>query len=105
MTLLAEPPYSAAQWKKNYGCAFPPAPVHKAISRKLASTAPDVVSFLEKYHTTLDQTSAALAYMHDHNGDPQLAAIWYLKNYPNVWKQWVPTDVATRVTKALSEVK
>ncbi|WP_240986929.1 ABC transporter substrate-binding protein [Acididesulfobacillus acetoxydans] len=105
MTLLAEPPYSATQWKKNYGCAFPPAPVHKAINSKLASTAPDVVSFLEKYHTTLDQTSAALAYMHDHNSDPQLAAIWYLRNYPNVWKQWVPADVATRVTKALSEVK
>ena len=59
---------------------------------------------MKKYTTTTAQNNEVLAYMDNTSGDAEAGAIWFLKEYPEVWKKWVPEDVATRVEKALEEV-
>jgi len=75
------------------------------INSELEERAPEVVAFLEKYETTTAQVNAALAYMHNHDDDVEAAAVWFLKEYPDTWKKWLPEDVAAKVEKALGEVE
>lgn len=105
MTMLEEPPFDQQQWDKDKGCSFAPTKVNIAINAKLEQKAPEVVKFLDNYQTTLEQTNSALAYMNSQNADAKAAAIWFLQQYPDHWKKWVPADVASKVEKALSEVK
>lgn len=105
MTLLEEPPYQEELWNKNHGCAYPAAKVFIAVNSGLEKKAPEMIDFLTKYETTLEQNNQALAYMSDNNGNKDTTAIWFLKTYPETWKKWVPEDIAVKVETALVEVK
>jgi glycine betaine/proline transport system substrate-binding protein len=104
MTMLEEPPYDPERWGegKDYGCAFPAARVHIGINAEFASKNPDVVDFLKNYETTLAQNNQALAYMQEQEASVDDAAIWFLKNFTDVWKGWLPKEVAGKVEAALS---
>jgi len=108
MTMLEEPAYDEAAWtdENNRGCAYPPAQVLIGINSELETTAPEIVEFLDNYSTTLAQNNDFLAYMNDYEGEnsEQAAALYFLNTYPEVWKQWVPDDVAAKVDEALKEV-
>ncbi len=105
MTRLEEPPFDEAVWNdpENRGCAFPKANVVIGINAKLESKAPEVVEFLKKYETTLDQNNDFLAYMQENDGNADKAAIYFLKKYPATWKAWLPADVAKKVETALEK--
>ncbi|GAB6280084.1 MAG: ABC transporter substrate-binding protein [Thermovirga sp.] len=105
MTMLEEPPYDPERWGegKDYGCAFPAARVHIGINALFAEKNPQVVEFLKKYETTLAQNNAALAYMQNEEAAVEDAAVWFLKNYGEVWKSWVPADAAAKVSAALGK--
>lgn len=109
MTMLEEPAYDKAVWndENNRGCACPPAQVLIGINSELETTAPELVEFLNNYSTTLAQNNDFLAYMNDYEGDnkEEAAAVYFLNTYPEVWKQWVPENVAANVDQALKEVK
>lgn len=107
MTMLEEPPYDEAVWNdpENQGCAFPNARVRIGVNSKLKSTNPEIVEFLTKYETTLDQNNDFLAYMQDNDGNADKAAIYFLKTYPDTWKSWIPAEIAEKVDQALKEVK
>ena len=104
ITMLEEPPYDPDRWGegKDYGCAFPAARVHIGVNAKFAEKNPLVVEFLKKYETTLAQNNEALAYMQEQEASVDDAAIWFLKNFTDVWKGWLPKDVAGKVETALS---
>lgn len=105
MTKLEEPPYDPERWSEgqDYGCAFPAARVHVGINAAFAEKNPQVVEFLKKYETTLAQNNEALAYMQQEEASIDDAVIWFLKNYGEVWKSWVPADVAVKVVAALAK--
>lgn len=107
MTLLEEPAYDEAKWsnEEDRGCAYPAAKVLMGINSELETTAPELVDFLSNYSTTLAQNNDFLAYMNDHDGDVDGAAIYFLKQYPDVWKAWVPSEVTEKVDAALKEVE
>ena len=106
MVMLEEPPYDPDRWGegKDYGCAFPAARVHKGINTKFAEKHPEVVEFLEKYETTLAQNNGALAFMEQEEATVEEAAAWFLTNYKDVWKSWLPGDVAGKVEAALAKL-
>lgn len=109
MTRLEEPPYSDACWTSDFGCAYPPSRVQVAVNAGLVRRAPQVVTFLANYDTTLEQTNAALAYMHRTGASVDEAAIWFLRMYPEQWRRWIPVgpmgdQVARRVEAALSRL-
>jgi glycine betaine/proline transport system substrate-binding protein len=39
--------------------------------------------------------------MRDKKANTQAAAIWFLKNYQDLWSGWVPKNVAKKVKAAL----
>lgn len=107
MTLLEEPSYDQAVWDdpNNMACAYPAAYVAKGINSALATSAPEIVQFISKYQTTLEQNNDFLAYMNQNQADEAQAALYFLNKYPDTWKAWLPSDVAAKVEQALKEVK
>ena len=101
MTPIEEPPYSDALWNKNYACAYPSVQVNIFINAGLEKKAPEVVAFLKKYETTQAIANKFLAYMQDNKANTQEAALWFLKNYGDLWTTWVPANVAKKVKAAL----
>lgn len=101
MTMLKEPKYNKKQWDKDYGTAFPSEDIPIAINADLEKTAPDVVKFLKKYHTSTKLTNKGLVYMNDHDVGAEKGAKWWLKKYPDIWTKWVPDKVAKKVKKAV----
>lgn len=105
---LAEPPYDPEVWKAlgseekpAAATAYPTVSVHIGANAKFVEAAPKLAAFLKKYETTGAIVSAMLAYMADRNANADQAAIHFLKTSPDVWTNWVPADVAKRVTTAL----
>jgi glycine betaine/proline transport system substrate-binding protein len=105
MTLLEEPAYDEAIWNENKGCAYPPSTVLIGVNSDMEKKAPDIYEFLQKYETTTEQTNRVLAYMHEQGDDVEAAAIWFLREYPEVWRSWVTDEAAQKIAQALDEVK
>ena len=102
MTMLREPAYDDQTWKNSRGCSYPTTDVLIAANRSLEKTAPELLDFLDKYETTYDQNIQMLQYLDKYKGDADKAAIAYMKDKPDIWKAWVPDNVAKYVDTALA---
>lgn len=89
MTMLEEPPYDKEILEGTRACAYPAAQVLKCLNAEFAEKNPLVVEFLKRYHTTLAQTNEGLAYMKNEGKSPEEAAVWFLKQNPELWKAWI----------------
>ena len=98
---IEEPPYDKKVWDENYGCAYPSVRVNIVVNASLLKRAPDVGEFLKNYETTQTMANKFLAYMRDKKANTQAAAVWFLKNYQDLWSGWVPENVAKKVRAAL----
>jgi glycine betaine/proline transport system substrate-binding protein len=107
MTKLEEPPYDEKLWNDEnlYACAIPSVRVLVVANTKFVEANPDIAAFLRNYSTTLEQNNKVLGFMFETKSDTQQAAVWFLKNFEDVWKAWVPSDVAEKVAAALKEEK
>ena len=107
MTKLEEPPYDEKLWNDEnlYACAIPSVRVLVVANTKFAEANPDIAAFLKNYSTTLEQNNKVLGFMFEEKADTQKAAVWFLKNFGDVWKSWVPADVAEKVSAALKGEK
>lgn len=107
MTKLEEPPYEEKLWNDEnlYACAIPSVRVLIVANTKFVEANPDIAAFLKNYTTTLEQNNKVLGFMFEGKEDTQKAAVWFLKNYEDVWKSWVPSDVAEKVSEALKGEK
>lgn len=102
LTLLEEDPYNKDEWTRNiYTTAFPAVPVTVCVNKNMTSKAPELVEFLSNYKTSSSITSEGLAYMQENNAGAAEAARWFLENYRDLWKSWLPEDVARKVEAAL----
>lgn len=81
--------------------AYPNNPVFVALNKKFSEEAPQLKAFFDKNAVPLDVINATLAEMEDSGDDSMDVAKWFLAEYPEVWTQWVPEDVAERVKKSL----
>lgn len=100
MVLLADDPYSTENWEKGIG-AFPQVRVTVIAIPEFIDEFPDVADFLTHYQTSSALTSEALAYMQKNEAEADQAAIWFLKQHPELWQKWVPETVATKVQNSL----
>ncbi len=101
LVLLEEEPYDEEKWDENSSTEFPPNDVVVAVHKDLPTQAEEVVDFLENYETSSELTEAALEYMEDNDADNDEAAEWWMKEYEDVWTEWVPEDVAEKVKDSL----
>jgi glycine betaine/proline transport system substrate-binding protein len=123
MVMLEEPAYTDACWEEmklsqgdertvsledvqpSAGCAYETLAIHKGVNSSLAERAPDLVDFLEKLDITTAGLNRAAAYMTAEEATADEAAVWYLREYEDLWKTWVPEDVALKVSEALAEAE
>jgi len=102
MTHVAEPAYDEAIWNENYACDYPAVHVNVVVNKEFYdSVDPAVIEFLTAYSTTTTQNNKMLAYMSDNDASYEEAAIYYLREYEDVWTTWVPDDIAGKVKAAL----
>lgn len=99
LTLLEDEPYDPEKWNAGYACEFPGVKVTVAVHKSMLERAPDVVEFLRDYRTSTKITSELLAFMQDHEADIQLTAAWFLREYEELWTDWVPPEVAAQVQR------
>ena len=72
------------------------------VSTPFAQAEPDVMTFFSKVALPLDFLNTTILDMNEHKVDAQTEAVNFLKRHPEMWKQWVPADVAAKVQKALN---
>ncbi len=101
MTPIEEPPFDKKVWDENFACAYPSVRVNIVVNTSLLKKAPEVVEFLKKYETTQAMANKFLAYMEEKKADKEAGALWFLKNYEDLWTTWVPADVAKKVKAAM----
>lgn len=85
------------------GSEYEPADVNILINSSVQEKAPEVVEFLKKYKTTIDDNNEFLAKMEAEEWDTQQAAEWFLKNKEDVWTEWVSSEIADKVKAALQD--
>lgn len=101
LTQIEEPPYSDELWNDGYGCSFPAVNVNILVNKNLPDRAPEIVEFLTRYETNNIVLSEVLAFMQENDADYEQAGLWFLKNYEELWTQWVSDEVAEKVKSAL----
>ncbi|HWZ48673.1 MAG TPA: ABC transporter substrate-binding protein [Herbaspirillum sp.] len=106
---LVEPAYNEACFKtltdkdqpKPCGSAAPEAVIRVGVSRVFGDGAPVLRGFLDKFNVPLDLLNKTLAHMSDSRLDARQAAQDFLKQHPEVLKQWVDAEVAAKVSAGL----
>lgn len=101
MTLLEDDPFDTDKWESGYACEFPGVKVTIAVNKEVMEKAPEVVEFLKNYKTSSELTNKMLAYMQENDASSEDAAKWFLKDYEDLWVQWVPEDIVEKVKNAL----
>lgn len=105
---LDEPPFDAGVWAElkandNPGraTAYPTSKVVIGANVELAKKAPQLAAFFRNYGTTSDMTSKMLAEAREKGIAPEAQAVAFLKTQPDIWRKWLPADVATKVASSL----
>lgn len=101
LTLLEEPPFDQEIWDETKGTEFPPNDVVIAVNKNLPDQAEDIVEFLSNYETSSALTEAALEYMEENDVSAEEAALWWMKEYEDIWTNWVDTEIAEKVKNAI----
>ena len=116
---LTEPKYSADCWnamsqvveaikadgpsayKKSCACEYQDMALTKSVLTDWAKAHPKETEFLKKYTIPTATVNKMLAFYEDESGgDMEATAVHFLKN-ETMWKNWVPGDVAKKVSAAL----
>jgi glycine betaine/proline transport system substrate-binding protein len=66
-----------------------------------AAKAPALRAFFEALHMPQDVLRDSLGWMEKEGKEPEDAADYFMKQHPDVWKKWLPADVAQRVQLSL----
>lgn len=101
--ILEEPAYSDECWSTTKACAYPEAKVLIMVNNSLPERAPEVIEFLESWDFRAADQVATEVWMEENNEDSDVGALWYLRNFRDVWASFVPPEVAERVDKALED--
>lgn len=101
LTLLEEPAFDLDTWNETKGTEFPPNDVVIAVHKDLPDQASDIVDFLSNYETSSELTEEALNYMEETEASEEEAALWWMKEFEDVWTEWIDDEVAEKVKDAL----
>jgi len=116
---LEEPKYNADCWndmsqvveaikadgpgayRKTCACEYQDMALTKSVLTDWAKAHPAETEFLKKYTIPTATVNKMLAFYEDESGgDMEATAVHFLKN-ETMWKDWIPSDVASKVSAAL----
>ncbi|MFP8967909.1 ABC transporter substrate-binding protein [Pokkaliibacter sp. CJK22405] len=106
---LKEPAYDKAVFDQlikpdanpSKATAYPKSIILKAANTDFAKSAPKLMEFWKKFNLSNDVINQQLAYMDDNNVEAADAAEKFMKEHEELWSQWVPADVATKIKASL----
>lgn len=105
---LEEPAFDAAIWEEMKGSdapkratAYPKSRVVIGANARFVEQAPQLAGFLKTYMTSSELTSRMLAAARDKGITPEEQAKMFLREQADIWRKWVPVDVAARVQAGL----
>ena len=101
--ILEEPAHSDECWSTTKACAYPDTRVLIMVNKSLPERAPDVVEFLGMWSFEAAAQVATENWMEENNETADAGALWYLRNYRELWASFVPADVAEKVDEALAD--
>lgn len=81
--------------------ASPLSTVTIGVNIDFKNSAPTLIEFLTRYETSSAVVSEILAYMQANDKEPDDAALYFLRQKPEIWKRWVSEAVAQKVENAL----
>ncbi len=103
--------HDPAEWKRCDTVADCPDPkknewpkdnVVTLVTKRLADGShPDVAAYLAKRSWDNATVSAVMSWMTDTQAGGADGAAYFFKQYPDLWKSWVPADVAKKIEAAL----
>lgn len=88
-------------------CANPVATELKAnqvvtgLNTAFAHQAPQLTAFFTKLNMPESALDDTLGWLENEKAEPEDAARYFMRKYPDVWRQWMPDDVAVRVQAKL----
>ncbi|MBV7483904.1 ABC transporter substrate-binding protein [Bordetella sp. BOR01] len=77
-------------------------PVVTAVNSAFAQRAPQLTAFLARVNVPEDVLTKTLGHMERESLEIEDASLYFLQQYPQIWRKWVPEDVAARVQQALA---
>ncbi|WP_174801160.1 glycine betaine ABC transporter substrate-binding protein [Martelella limonii] len=81
--------------------AYPVSAVYTLIDSDIVTEEPELTAYLNARSWSNRTVSEVLAWMSDENADNEAAAHHFLSEYPDVWKAWLPQDIARKVEQSL----
>lgn len=101
LILLEDAPYDPELYMEGK-CSFPAQELKIVSSNKFAEKAPDLLEFFEKYQTSSELISKALAYLDETGKSHEETAKWFLKEYDYLLDEWLSPERADKVRAALN---
>ena len=101
LTILEEAEYNEEEWRETKLTAHPSQEVMILAHHEFPDQEPEVIEFLENYSMTSPVIEEGVHYMIENSADEDEAAVWFLKNYEDIWTEWVPEDIAQNVMDSL----
>lgn len=110
LVALEEPPYDQTTWdafaaaeEPTVATAYPDTEVHVGVNTKFQERAGSLLEFLAAYSTTKEQVQAVLLHMHQNKDiEDREIALWFLAQYPEAWRAWMPATRVARIEAALA---
>ncbi len=97
--LLLEDEY---EYDADTGAGNPPTQdVTVVVTADFESDYPEIHAFLSNYETSSAITADGLAYMQTEDASTEEAARWWLREYEDLWSNWVTEDAHTAIMDAL----
>lgn len=105
---LDEPAFDPAIWAElkasdapTRATAYPTSKVIIGANAALPQQAPQLATFFRRYGMTSDMTSRMLAEAREKGRTPEQQALVFLRTQPEVWRGWLPDEIAAKVAAGL----
>ncbi len=76
-------------------------PVYTVVTSEFAENAPEAMAYLKERSWSNEVANEVLAYMSDNQYTGEDGARYFLKEYPDLWKEWLSDDTVKKVEDAL----
>lgn len=80
--------------------AFSNVRIVTAVATSLQKSEPEVYTFLSKVSLDIPTYNKLLSWGEENKAEPKETAEYFIKNFPDVWKQWVTEDAASKISKS-----
>jgi glycine betaine/proline transport system substrate-binding protein len=82
---------------------FATAPVLTVVTKDFQTSHPEVSELMSKVQFETNQMSSLLAWMDENNASSEEAAVYFLTNNSEIWKDWINDDARTNLSALLGD--